>query len=201
MLAKRSVAIRLDSALQSNPRQCPQSVRRSSFARPLISILLPVYNTDPKWLCCVIESVRRQFYPHWELCVVDDASPEPRVWKILQQQGRSEPRIKLLRRNENGHVCAASNDALSLATGDFIALLDHDDELAPTALYFVALELNRNPDLRLIYSDEDKLDRRGCRCEPYFKSDWNPDLFTSQNYISHLTVYRAALVRRDRRFS
>jgi glycosyltransferase involved in cell wall biosynthesis len=163
--------------------------------RPLISILLPVYNTDPKWLCRVIESVRRQFYPHWELCVVDDASPEPRVWKILQQQGRSEPRIKLLRRNQNGHVCAASNDALSLATGDFISLLDHDDELAPTALYFVALELNRNPDLQLIYSDEDKLDRRGCRCEPYFKSDWNPDLFTSQNYISHLTVYRAALVR------
>ena len=76
-----------------------------------------------------------------------------------------------------------------------IALLDHDDELSPLALYCVALALNRNPDLQLIYSDEDKLDREGRRCDPHFKPDWNPDLFTSQNYISHLTVYRAALVR------
>jgi GT2 family glycosyltransferase len=101
-----------------------------------------------------------------------------------------------MRRTENGHISAASNDALRLATGDFVALLDHDDELASTALYFVALALNKNPDLQLVYSDEDKLDEQNRRFEPYFKSDWNPELFLAQNFISHLGVYRTDLVRR-----
>jgi GT2 family glycosyltransferase len=101
-----------------------------------------------------------------------------------------------MRRRENGHISAASNDALSLATGDFVALLDHDDELAATALYFVALALNRNPDLQLLYSDEDKLDDQDRQSEPYFKSDWNPELFLAQNFISHLSVYHTDLVRR-----
>ena len=162
---------------------------------PLISILLPVYNTNSKWLLRAIESVRNQFYPHWELCIVDDASTDSSVWKILLREARRDSRLKIFRRTQNGHICAASNDALRLATGEFIALLDHDDELSPLALYCVALALNRGPDLQLLYSDEDKLDREGRRCDPHFKPDWNPDLFTSQNYISHLTVYRAGLVR------
>jgi glycosyltransferase involved in cell wall biosynthesis len=112
----------------------------------------------------------------------------------VQRQARRDKRLKILRRTQNGHICAASNDSLRLATGEFVALLDHDDELSPLALYCVALALNRRPDLQLIYSDEDKLDREGRRCDPHFKPDWNPDLFTSQNYISHLTVYRTALV-------
>ena len=91
-----------------------------------------------------------------------------------------------MRRTENGHISAASNDALRLATGDFVALLDHDDELAPTALYFVALALNKNRDLHLLYSDEDKLEEHNRRSEPYFKSDWNPELFLAQNFVSHL---------------
>ena len=130
-----------------------------------------------------------------ELCIVDDASTDPSVWETVRRQARRNKRLKILRRTKNGHICAASNDALRLATGDFVALLDHDDELSPLALYCVALALNRKPDLQLIYSDEDKLDQEGRRCDPHFKPDWNPDLFTSQNYISHLTVYRAALVR------
>ena len=101
-----------------------------------------------------------------------------------------------MRRTENGHISAASNDALRLASGDFVALLDHDDELAPTALYFVAYALNENRDLQLLYSDEDKLDEQNRRCEPYFKSDWNPELFLAQNFLSHLSVYRTDLVRR-----
>ena len=169
----------------------------AQFGRqPLFSVLLPVYNPNPKWLERAIESVREQIYPHWELCVVDDASTDPRIWKLIEHYASRDPRIKSLKRAVNGHICAASNDALRIATGEFIALLDHDDELAPTALYFAALELNRDPQLQLLYSDEDKLDKRGRRCDPYFKPDWNPDLFTSQNYVSHLSVYQSELVRR-----
>ena len=163
---------------------------------PLISVLLPVYNSNLTWLRRAISSVEKQLYPRWELCVVDDASTHRKLWPFLQKCARREPRIKVMRRTENGHISAASNDALGLANGDFVALLDHDDELAPTALYFVALALNKNRDLQLLYSDEDKLDAQNRRSDPYFKSDWNPELFLAQNLISHLGVYRTDLVRR-----
>lgn len=167
----------------------------AAFARrPIVSLLLPVYNPDLGFLRRAIESVREQLYPDWQLCIADDASADPRVCKLLERYARRDRRIQLVRRMTNGHISAASNDALALATGEFIALLDHDDELAPTALYFVARELARDQQLRLLYSDEDKLDAHGRR-DPHFKPDWNPDLFTSQNYISHLGVYSAALVR------
>jgi glycosyltransferase involved in cell wall biosynthesis len=162
---------------------------------PLISVLLPVYNSNLKWLRRAISSVQKQLYLHWELCVVDDASTDSKVWPFLERCARRDPRIKVLRRNENGHISAASNDALHLADGEFVALLDHDDELAPTALYFVALALNDNHDLQLLYSDEDKLDAQNRRCDPHFKSDWNPELFLAQNFVSHLSVYRTDLIR------
>ena len=163
---------------------------------PLISVLLPVYNSDLKWLRRAILSVQKQLYPHWELCIVDDASTDRKIWPFLQRSARRDQRIKLMRRRENGHISAASNDALGLASGDFVALLDHDDELAATALYFVAAALNRNHDLQLLYSDEDKLEERNRRSEPYFKPDWNPELLLAQNFVSHLSVYRTDLVRR-----
>ena len=163
---------------------------------PLISVLLPVYNSNLKWLRRAILSVQKQLYPRWELCIVDDASTDRKIWPFLQRCARRDQRIKLMRRTENGHISAASNDALSLATGDFVALLDHDDELAPTALYFVALALNKNRDLQLLYSDEDKLEEHNRRSEPYFKSDWNPELFLAQNFVSHLSVYRTDLIHR-----
>jgi len=163
---------------------------------PLISILLPVYNSNLRWLRRAIVSVQKQLYQHWELCVVDDASTDRKLWPFVQRYARRDRRIKVMRRTENGHISAASNDALRLATGDFVALLDHDDELAPTALYFTTLALNKNRDLQLIYSDEDKLDAKNRRSEPYFKSDCNPELFLAQNCISHLSIYRTDLVRR-----
>ena len=163
---------------------------------PTISVLLPAYNSDARWLRRAVDSVRDQLYPHWELCVVDDASTETRVWKTLQAYARRDSRIKIKRRETNGHIAATSNDALALATGEFVALLDHDDELAPTALYFVARAINEHPDAQLFYSDEDKLDKQGRRTDPYFKPGLNPDLLHGQNYISHLSVYDAALVRR-----
>jgi len=162
---------------------------------PLISVLLPVYNSNLRWLRRAIVSVQKQLYPHWELCVVDDASTYRKLWPFLQRCARRDRRIKVMCRTENGHISAASNDALHLANGDFVALLDHDDELAPTALYFVALALNKNRDLQLLYSDEDKLDAQNRRSEPYFKSDWNPELLLAQNFVLHLGVYRTDLIR------
>jgi glycosyltransferase involved in cell wall biosynthesis len=103
--------------------------------------------------------------------------------------------MKIHRRRERGHISAASNDALHMATGDFIVLLDHDDELALHALYFAALEINRQPGLKLLYGDEDKIDENGRRFSPYFKSQWNPDLFLVQNYAIHPAILHAGLVR------
>lgn len=163
--------------------------------RPLISIVVPVYNTPERWLLKAVESVRAQTYPRWELCLADDASPEPHVRPLLEKLAASDPRIKVAYREKNGHISAASNSALELATGEYIGLLDHDDELVPHALHEVVALLNAHPDTDLVYSDEDKIDEEGRRHEAYFKPDWLPDLFRAQNYISHFTVYRAALVR------
>jgi O-antigen biosynthesis protein len=164
-------------------------------ARPRLSVLLPVFDPDERWLRRAVESVRDQLYPDWELCIADDASTRPHVRPVLQEYARGESRIKLVLRATNGHISAATNTALAQATGEFIALLDHDDELPPHALHVVARELARHPETDLLYSDEDKLDPRGRRVGGYFKPDWNPDLFRSQNLVSHLGVYRTRLVR------
>ena len=168
----------------------------SEFAhRPLISIVVPVYETKRNDLVEMIESVREQIYPHWELCIADDASTEAHVAQILEGFRAKDSRIKVTYRAENGHISAASNSALEMARGEFVALLDHDDVLAPHALYMVAHAINGNPKTDLFYSDEDKLDESGCRCDPYFKPDWNPELFYSQNFINHVAVYRTELIR------
>lgn len=159
-----------------------------------LSIIMPVYDTRPSVLSEAIDSVRAQAYPNWELCIADDASPSAALWPILKQAAATDSRIKILRREENGGICAASNSALELATGDFIVLMDHDDLLSPLALYEVAAELDEHPAADLIYSDEDRIDNDGNRTNPYFKPDWDPDLLLSQNYISHLGVYRRSIV-------
>jgi GT2 family glycosyltransferase len=161
---------------------------------PLISVVMPVYETPERYLRAAIESVCRQLYPHWELCIADDASPSPHIRRVLEEYRSREARIKICYRSENGHISAASNSALALAEGRFVALLDHDDLLPEHALYMVAATLARSPDLDLIYSDEDKIDAAGRRFDPHFKSDWNPDLMMSQNMFSHLGVYRRSLV-------
>ena len=162
---------------------------------PLISVLMPVYNAPERWLIRAIESVRKQLYKNWELCIADDASTSRSTKKILARYARKDKRIKVVYREKNGHISAASNSALEIARGEFVALLDHDDEIRPHALAAVALELNGHPQADIIYSDEDKIDENGSRFEPYFKPDWNPDLFLAQNYLSHLGVYRITLVR------
>ncbi|WP_114008022.1 glycosyltransferase family 2 protein [Cohaesibacter intestini] len=162
---------------------------------PLISVVIPVYNTEASLLKDAIASIQNQVYPHWELCVADDASPHDHVRPILEEAARADPRIKILYRQENGHISEASNSALSLATGDFIALIDHDDQLTEDALYWVAKEIEQKPDVDLIYSDEDKIREDGQLDAPHFKPDWNEELFLTQNYINHLTVLRRSLVK------
>lgn len=175
-----------------------QSAPKSSvdFANePLISILLPVYNTPPDLLRRAIGSVFAQSYKRWELCICDDASTQAQVRETLEEFRQADSRIRVNYRPENGHIAAASGGALELATGAFVTFLDHDDELAPDALYWLVAELNHNPEADILYSDEDRLDEWGRRFDPHFKPDWNPDLFFSQNYLCHLTAIRTPLVR------
>lgn len=169
--------------------------------RPTISILLPTYNANPRWLREAIDSVRGQIYDRWELCIADDASTDPRHRQFLDQLERQhDPRLKLIRRTSNGHICAATNSAADLATGEFIALLDHDDRLAPQALFEIVLTLQHHPDAGLIYSDEDKINETGHRYDPQFKPDWSPELLLSYNYINHLTCIRKTLFEQAGRF-
>ena len=163
--------------------------------QPLISILLPVYNPDLDLLRAAVDSVKQQIYDQWELCIADDASTEPRVRPFLQKLAAADKRIRLTLREKNGHMAACSNSAFALAKGDWCALLDQDDMLAEHALAKVALKIESNPDVGLIYSDEDKIDFAGNRSNPFFKMDWNPELFLGQNYIGHLGVYRTDILR------
>ncbi|GAB6041086.1 hypothetical protein JCM17961_17600 [Endothiovibrio diazotrophicus] len=162
--------------------------------RPLISVLMPTYNSPERFLRQAIDSVRQQIYPHWELCIADDASTSPRVRAVLEEAVAADSRIKVCFREENGPICAASNRALALAEGEFVALLDHDDELPSHALYCVVEELHKHRDAQVIYSDEDKIDEEGRRSSPCFKPDWSPDLLLSHNMISRFGVYRTATV-------
>jgi GT2 family glycosyltransferase len=163
--------------------------------KPKFSIIVPVFETPEKELLHMIASVSAQFYKDWELCIADDASRRPHVRAILEAAVVRDPRIKVFFREEHGNISATSNSGLAMATGEFVALLDHDDVLAPHALAMMADAINNNPAADIFYSDEDKLDASGLRYGPYFKPDWNPELLYGQNLISHLGVYRTALVR------
>jgi glycosyltransferase involved in cell wall biosynthesis len=162
--------------------------------RPLISILMPTYNSNPMFLISAIESVKKQIYPNWELCIADDASSKKETLSVLNKYAEGDPRIKIMFRKKNGHISLASNSALSLANGDYVGFLDHDDLIAETALFYFAEHISKNPDVCFIYSDEDKINNKNERFSPYFKPDWNPYLFLSQNYLCHLTLIKKSLV-------
>lgn len=174
--------------------QISQEIKNFDY-QPKISILMPVYNVEKKWLDKCVQSVLEQVYPNWELCMSDDASTDPQVKKLLTYYQSKDERIKVVFREQNGHISRATNSALEMATGDFCALLDNDDELAPIALYEVVKKLNEDATLDLIYSDEDKIDMEGRRFDPAFKPDFSPDLLLGTNYISHLGVYRTEILR------
>ena len=162
---------------------------------PLISVVMPTYNSPLEFLRQAIDSIENQIYPFWELCIADDCSTQVEVRDFLKTRSALEPRIKLCFRETNGHISEATNSALDLVSGEWVALFDHDDLLTEDALFFVARHINRHPEAQIIYSDEDKVDEMGKRFSPHFKSDWNPELFFTQNYLSHLGVYRTQLLR------
>jgi glycosyltransferase involved in cell wall biosynthesis len=162
--------------------------------RPTISVIMPVYNPPIKYLEEAIKSVQNQIYGDWELCIADDASTDKAIRPFLESLAKKESRIKVVYREKNGHISAASNSALELATGEYVALLDNDDLLPIHAFFHVAKAILANPDVALIYSDEDKINANGFRYDPYFKCELNYELLLGQNMISHLGVYRRDLL-------
>jgi GT2 family glycosyltransferase len=142
----------------------------------------------------MLKSVARQRFGDWELCLVDDCSSDPEVGAILERAAREDPRVRVLRRAENGGIVAASNDALAMARGEFLALVDHDDELHPDALLLVDRALREEPEADYAYTDEDKIDRAGRHSGPFFKPDWSPERMRTQMYSCHLSVFRRSLV-------
>lgn len=162
--------------------------------KTLISIVMPVYNVDPLWLKSAIASVKRQVYSNWELCVADDASTNPGVRHVLEEESRLDGRIKVIYLPRNQGIVGASTAALSLSEGEYVGLLDHDDELTPTALWEVVRHIHTAPEVDLIYSDECILEADGRKTEPFFKPDFSPDLLLSMNYIGHFSVFRRSLL-------
>lgn len=199
-------------------RRCPSSISSRQYARwlreneptaselaaqrlapfvkqPKISIVVPTYNTPGRFLRPMLESVIAQTYANWELCLADGSDPESSCRKILAEYSEQEPRIRLTYLAKNLGIAGNSNAALELARGDFVAFLDHDDTLAPDALYEIARAVNDVPDADLIYSDEDKISEDGSqRYQPHFKPDWSPEFLRSCNYICHfLALHRDLL--------
>ncbi|WP_233234470.1 glycosyltransferase family 2 protein [Bordetella sp. LUAb4] len=186
--------VRLYDTLSEKNRAALEA-RIPGLSKPLISVLMPVYNPQLAWLEAAIESVRAQIYPYWELCIADDASTDDAVRALLRRYQETDERIKVVFRGANGHISAASNSALELAQGEWVCLFDHDDLLTEHALFWIAHAITEHPDAGLVYSDEDKIDENGKRSEPHFKPDWNHTLFLSYNMISHLGAYRTEMVR------
>ena len=162
--------------------------------KPLISLLIPVYNIGKKYLFECIDSILNQTYQNFEICLVDDCSTNEETKEALKELETRDERIKVKYRKENGHISRTTNDALAMAKGEFVGLIDNDDTITPNALYEVVKVLNKDKTIDMIYSDEDKLDLNGRRCEPTFKSDFAPDSLLSNNYICHFTVLRKSIM-------
>lgn len=167
-----------------------------SDSGPLISIVVPVYDPEEKWLRRCIESVERQSYKNWQLCLADDHSPHEQTRDVLCEYAEKDHRIVVTYRKANGRIAAATNSAIDVATGDYIGFLDNDDELAPFALASIAEAIRENPAADFLYSDEDLIDTNNTRYNPRFKPDFSPVLLYSNNYINHFTVVSKELLRK-----
>jgi len=177
-------------------KKMAEDAKRIVGTGPLISVIVPVYNTPEVYLNALIESLRSQIYPKWQLCLADDASSRDGVTAIIEEAVRSDSRIKSVRRASNGHIAEASNSALELADGDFIGLLDHDDLLTPDALLHVAEAICSEPGADFLYTDEDKLSDNTRRYDPIFKGAFSPEMSITHNYLQHFAVIRKTLIRK-----
>lgn len=171
----------------------PENSRDEFSYNPLISILIPVYNISKELLSRCIDSILKQTYPNFEICLADDYSTDKETINTLIYYERQDSRIKVVYRKENGHISKATNSAFEISSGEFISLMDNDDELSPNALYEVVKALNEDSELDFLYSDEDKIDINGVFCEPHFKPDFSPDTLLSLNYICHFSTVRRTL--------
>ncbi len=181
--------------IQHNEQDIHHSLDAEKYPyQPLISIVMPTFNGQKKYLSKAIDSVVNQTYPNWELCIADDASFLQETIDTLEEYSKKYKNISVVYRSKNGHISRATNSAIKIAKGEFVAFLDHDDTISPNALAEVIKRLNQNRHLKLLYSDEDKIDETDKRSEPHFKSSWNPDMFFSQNYISHLSVLKKEII-------
>jgi glycosyltransferase involved in cell wall biosynthesis len=184
------------SAAQDRPDPWGEATGSDLASRPLISVLMPTYNTPRQMLEAAIRSVRNQTYPHWELCAVDDASTARHVREVLEAHAAEDERIRLHFRERNGNISASLNTALGMCRGEFVAVLDHDDLLDPKALYGVARTISEKPDVDYIYTDEDKVSASGTRFYgPFYKPDWSPEYLHSLMYTCHLGAYRTSIAR------
>jgi glycosyltransferase involved in cell wall biosynthesis len=192
---KRAYSLYLKNEYSFGELDALQKEIDNSQLKPLISVVMPTYKSNLFFLKLAVDSVIKQTYSNWELCIVDDASNDPKLTEYLTQLSLEDHRIKCYFSKNNQHISGTSNKALSMCSGIFVALLDHDDELSPYALAYLAREIIKNPSVQVIYSDEDKINSSGKRYEPYFKCDWNYELFLGQNMISHLGAYNTELLR------
>ncbi|MBD3244420.1 MAG: glycosyltransferase [Candidatus Moranbacteria bacterium] len=162
--------------------------------KPKFSIIIPIYNVENRFLFYCLRSVFNQYYKNWQLCIYDDGSKNKAKYflKILALLSFGKIKVKLGKTNQG--IAKASNQAIKMATGDFIVLLDNDDMLSPNALYEVAKTINKNPKAKFIYSDEDKVDENNFRYNPYFKPDWSIDLFLSSMYTCHLAIFSKKII-------
>lgn len=172
-----------------------ESIEENFDYTPLISICIPVYNVKKKYLSECLDSILNQTYQNFEICIADDCSTNEETLQTLREYQNKDERIHILFKNENGHISKTTNDALSMANGEFVGLVDNDDILASNALYECIKELNENRYIDLIYTDEDKLDLDGKRCFPHFKPDWSPDTLLSLNYICHFALLRKSILK------
>lgn len=163
---------------------------------PLISVIMPIYDPPLQALKYAIESLQTQVYTNWELCAVDDCSKNSKIRHFMERMAEIDSRIHFTVMNNNSGISAASNKALENAQGEFIALLDHDDALTADALFWIVNEINQNPNIDFIYTDECKIDKNNNRkFDFFFKPDWSPSLLLNYMYTCHLTVYRTSVVR------
>jgi glycosyltransferase involved in cell wall biosynthesis len=163
---------------------------------PLISIVTPVFDPDRNAFKSCVRSVLRQTGKSWEWCLVDDCSSDAWVWKYLQKLAKKYPNLKVQRRSENGGISRATNDAISLARGEYVAFLDHDDLLHRDAIEVVKDRIDQDPTIDVMYSDEQVVEMNGVMRHVFHKPDWSPERFLCQNYCCHFSVVRRSLVQR-----
>jgi len=161
---------------------------------PRFSIVTPVYNPPAGALKACIKSVRKQNFDDWEWCIVNDCSTQPHVRKILNKLAAKDSRVRVAHRATNGGIVAASQDGLDMATGEFVALLDHDDVIAQRALKRVDEELKSDDTIDYLYTDEDKIDSKGRHYDVFRKPDFDPVRLRGQNYCCHFSVFRNTLL-------